>query len=346
MATIPSSNATATRYAANGKDIWVPSQTINDIAVGGGALPEALRGTYGKIFTTKPTNPHDSDLFYGIDEDSSSASYLHKVLQYYDSGWVNIFDADMTGTVYETDASQTGGVAPTDAQKVAAAQTKLYTENANIGDTVIVHWTEGVDPDEVEKAESYICISKADTPAQASDYAVAHITSEDAKEVKYTGASGHIISTGTTVEECLQALDQASADFGRYALAGASTSGNEELTFANEGVNKNFNGYTGVLKLTCCIDCGNHSSTGYVSTGIVTCTVIAGNIQADSMSLADYYVESYETGLPGDTYMDIFDLDFTIDSTSHNLVVRTPQSALPSDKTIVSGTTVTVKVQW
>lgn len=327
MATVPSSNATATRYAANGKDIWVPSQTINDITVGNKALPEALRSTYGKIFTTKPTTPVAGDLFYGIDNG-------HKVLQYHDgTSWQTIFDADMTGTIYETTVTYAGSV-PTEAEKVEAAQAELYDKHASVGDIVIAHWTEGSSP-AINKAESYICVGVALNPSQASDYTVAHTTSEDAKEVKYTGASGHIISTGTTVEECLQALDQASADFGRYILENATQSA--ALQFAYEGIDKSFYGYTGVLKFTCCIKC-----SAYVSTGIVTCAVYNGVIEAGSMSLADYYVKSLTTDRPDSNDMDIFDLDFEIDSTLPNKLIVTTSAT----KTVVSGTIITVKVQW
>lgn len=354
MATVNSANATATRYVANGKDVWVPSQSLNSsTAVGGAALPEALKSIYGKIFTTVPSYPADGQLYYGTD--ASSRATGHTILQYFDStehDWVDVLDTDRTtGAVYDVELS-TGGATPSEAAKIAAAQSKLLTEEAGVGDVVIVHWTEGVSPDEVVKAESYICFHiEASTPAQATDYQVCHMTSEDAKEVEYNGAAGNFISHASTptVEACLTALDTAivsNADFGRYALASASTSGNEALTFANEGADKNFNGYTGVLKLTCCIDCGDHSSTGYVSTGIITCTVIDGNIEATSMSLADYYVESYEEGLPGDTYMDIFDLDFAIANDTHKLVVKTPAYVAAQDKIIVSGTKVTVKVQW
>lgn len=330
MATVPSTNATATRYAANGKDIWVPSQTINSIAVGGGALPEALRGTYGKILTTKPATPRDDDLFYG-------AVGGHNQLQYYNgTQWVTIFDADLSGHFYETTVVPSPGPAPTESELIAAAQTELFNHRnddsgSGVGDVVIVHWTQ----DAVTKYESFICVAfTSSSPTVATDYTVAHTTSENAKEVKYTGASGHIIATGTTVEECLQALDQAGTDYGRYILTNATS--NTPLGFANDGLDKSFLNYTGVLKLTCCINCAD-----YISTGIVTCVAVNGSIEADSMTLADYFVKSITTNKPGSGDMDIFDLDFRIDSTSHKLVVTTS-----STKTVVSGTVVTVKVQW
>lgn len=335
MATVPSVNATATRYAANGKDIWVPKHQYvpgTSIDVGEKALPDALKFVYGKILTAKPTagNEQTDALFYGVTDGRNQ-------LQYYNgTRWVTIFDADLSGHFYETTVIPSPGPAPTESELVTAAQTELFDHRnddggSGVGDVVIVHWTENA----VTKYESFICVAFTPSdPVAATDYTVAHTTSENAKEVRYTGAPGHIISAGTTVEECLQALDQAGTDYGRYILTNAI--GNTPLEFAYDGLDKSFPNYTGVLKLTCCINCAE-----YISTGIITCVVVNGSIEADSMTLADYFVKSLAVNKPGSGDMDIFDLDFEIDSTSHKLVVKTS-----STKTVVSGTVVTVKVQW
>lgn len=336
MATVPSSNATATRYAANGKDIWVSSQTINNIAVGGGALPEALRGTYGKIFTTRPANATANDLFYGTDPDVGSATEGHAVLQYYNSvsaQWITILDTS-ADHIYHT-IVQSGETFE------EAAQRALY-QKGQIGDRVLV--TDSATPTEYE-----VFTMVGGDSSTTSSAVVLPETTETAAEISVENSNSKPY-LGLNVETSLEGLSDAvvnTTDFGRYKAV--SPSAGTELAFEpGQGIVKNFTNYTGQVKFTCVISCTDPTAN-YRSTGVITCFAIDGTIDPDSMTLTEYYVgpsldwvTAHQSGTatsgPGSN-LDIFNLDFEIISGVLHI-------AVPSGSTVAADTTVTVKVQW
>lgn len=343
MATIPSSNATATRYAANGKDIWVPSQTINNIAVGGGALPEALRGTYGKIFTTRPATATANDLFYGTDPDVGSATAGHVVLQYYNSGsaqWVTILDTS-ADHIYHT-------VAQNGETFEEAAQRELY-QKGRIGDRVLVT-DAAVSPTEYEVFTMVGGDSTTTTSA-----VVLPETTETAAEISVENSNSKPY-LGLNVETSLAGLSDAvvnTTDFCRYAVTVATQPTVQADinvgVVTGQGVPPVLTNYTGQLKFTCVVSC---ISANYRSVGVITCMVIDGDIDPESMTLTDYYVGPSQTwaddpahsgasATSGPGQFDVFNLDFTINA--GELVVTIP-SAVSTD--VEDNTTVKVKVQW
>lgn len=334
MATVPSSNATATRYAANGKDIWVPSQEITgaSVNVGNKALVDSLKHVYGKIFTTKPTGAdvQQDALFFGNDGG-------HNKLQYYDtvSGWITILDTSAEH-IYHTVLQNTETFEE-------AAQRELYQKGGQIGDRVLV-------TDSASSPTEYEVFTMVGGDSSTTSSAVVMPeTTETAAEISVEN-SGNKPYLTTDVETSLANLSDAvtnTTDFGRYKAV--SPSAGTELTFeSGQGVIKNFTNYTGQVKFTCVISCTDLTAN-YRSTGVITCFVIDGTIDPDSMALTEYYVgpsldwvTAHQSGTatsgPGSN-LDIFNLDFEIISGVLHI-------AVPSGSTVAADTTVTVKVQW
>lgn len=331
--------ATSRRYAVRSNDIFVNTKTVaTGTTLGNSDLETTLGGIYGKVYLVEPTNPKEGDLWY---------DHANFVLKYCSAApvgatpaeWTPIFNGAISGTVYHTTSATRAGAE-------AAAQAKLLTEQANakVGDIVLVTITDGID---IFGHESYICVGIAQSdPHIAGDYSVELMTATKGSEVDYDpGTAGHYLTGNETVTEALTALANQiynNCDYGRFTVTEDSDASGTTIaadTGSFRGMpDKDFTGFTGLLKFTCCINC-TASGSAYSTFGVVTAAVVDGAIESDSLSLVDYYVKG--TGHPTGTEADVFNIDFEIDSSTHLLSLTVPNTS-----TVKAGTTITVKAQW
>ena len=342
MATVsPTTNlATSTRYAVRSKDIFVNTKTVaSGTTLGNSDLETTLGGIYGKVYLAEPTNPKEGDLWY---------DHANSVLKYCSAApvgatpaeWTPIFNGAISGKFYSATSATSAGAE-------AAAKAELYAHHSDpqpsaVGDIVIVTITGGTE----SGVESYICVGVNANPSSAADYTVYLTTTDQGSEIEYDAVTaGHYLTAGSSVTDALTTLGNQmynNCDYGRFTVTEDSDASGTIIA-ADTGdfrgmPDKDFTGFTGMLKFTCCINC-TASGAAYSTFGVVTAAVVDGAIESDSLSLVDYYVKG--TGHPTGTEADVFNIDFEIDSTTHLLSLTVPNTS-----TVKAGTTITVKAQW